>query len=157
MKDSLNISERLSTHFKSLFFGGNWSEVSLKELLSDVSWREAITQVDKFNSIAALVYHIDYFVAVTLKVLEGGLLDGHDKYSFDCPPIHTQADWDDLVNKVLEDARRFTDVTAELPEDRIWSDLADPKYGSVYSNIQGIIEHTYYHLGQISILKRIIR
>lgn len=32
----------------------------------------------------------------------------------------------------------------------------DEKYGSYIRNIEGVIEHSYYHLGQIVLLKKMI-
>ena len=43
-----------------------------------------------------------------------------------------------------------------MPEERFFEDMADPKYGSWYRNIHGIIEHAHYHLGQIVLLKKLI-
>ena len=43
-----------------------------------------------FHTIAALVYHMDYFIAATLKVMQDGPLDAKDKFSFDHPPIMSQ-------------------------------------------------------------------
>ena len=59
----------LARHFREVHFGGNWTESSLKEVLFDVTNSEAITKVDSFNSIAALVYHMNYFVEAILHVL----------------------------------------------------------------------------------------
>ncbi|HBC04915.1 MAG TPA: DUF1572 domain-containing protein, partial [Aequorivita sp.] len=33
--------------------------------------------------------------------------------------------------------------------------FADEKYGTYQRNIEGMIEHCYYHLGQISLLKKL--
>ena len=78
----------------------------------DVTWQQAVTKVHSFNTIAALVYHINYYVSVTLKVLQGGPLDGHDKYSFDLPPIQSQEDWERLLNKTWTDAEAFASYEA---------------------------------------------
>ncbi|MBT8271226.1 MAG: DinB family protein [Bacteroidia bacterium] len=153
----MTISKQLAKNFHEVHFGGNWTEANLKSLLADVTWEEANKQVYQLNSIAALLFHINYFVDVTLKVLEGGPLDGHDKFSFDCPPINSRADWDNMIDKARRDADRFAALVAILPEEKLWNDMADPKYGSYYNNIQGIIEHTHYHLGQIALIKKIIR
>ena len=44
----------------------------------------------------------------------------------------------------------------KLSDDKLFDNFADPKYGSYYRNLQGIVEHTHYHLGQIVLLKKII-
>ena len=35
--------------------------------------------------------------------------------------------------------------------------FGNEKYGTYYENIQGVIEHLHYHLGQIVVVKKIIR
>jgi len=34
--------------------------------------------------------------------------------------------------------------------------FVDVKYGSYQRNIEGVIEHSYYHLGQISLVRKMI-
>lgn len=42
-------------------------------------------------------------------------------------------------------------------EDRIFDQpFIDEKYGTVLRNIEGVIEHSYYHLGQISLIRKMI-
>ena len=45
----------------------------------------------------------------------------------------------------------------KLDEAKLSEVFADPKYGNFYRNLQGIIEHTHYHLGQISLLKKLVK
>lgn len=49
-----------SNAFQEVYFGGNWTSVNMEETLADVNWQEATTQVHSFNTIASLVYHINY-------------------------------------------------------------------------------------------------
>lgn len=146
----------MAQHFREVHFGVNWTWANLKDNLKDVTWKQATTKLDGFNTIAALVYHINYFVSAALKVLQGGPLDAHDKYSFDCPPIHSQEDWEKLLNKVWDDAENFAVLVEQLPENRLWENFVEEKYGNYYRNIHGIIEHTHYHLGQIVIIKKLL-
>ena len=152
----MHLPHHLATHFRSVHFGGNWTAVNLKNELSSVTWEQAITKVHSFNTIATLVYHIHYFVHVTLKVLQGGPLDAHDKFSFDHPPIRSEEDWQQLLGKTWSDAETFAQLVEKMPEARFFEDMADPKYGSWYRNIHGIIEHAHYHLGQIVLIKKLI-
>lgn len=150
-------SEHVAKHFREAYFGGNWTVSNLKEQLSDVTWQEAITQVESFNTVATLTFHINYFVDVTAEVLRGKPLDAHDKFSFDHPPINSQEDWENLRNKTFRDGESFAELITSLPPERLWDDFVDPKYGTYYRNLHGIIEHTHYHLGQIAIVKKLVR
>lgn len=152
----MNLPQLLAKHLRTMHFGGNWTASNLKENLEDVTWQEATTKVYDFNTIATLTYHINYFVSATLEVLEGKPLNAHDKYSFSHPPINSQEDWEQLLNKVWNDANRFADLVENLPEAQLWKDFTDAKYGTYYNNIQGVIEHTHYHLGQIVLIKKLL-
>lgn len=152
----MNTSQQIARHFREVHFGGNWTFSNLKDNLAGVTWQQATTQVYGLNTIATLVYHVHYFVAAVLKVLEGGPLDAHDKYSFDHPLIRSEADWQQMLDTIWADTERFAGLLEQLPEHKLWENLADEKYGSYYRNLHGIIEHTHYHLGQIAVIKKIL-
>src|SRR4051794_40353565 len=95
----MSLTKQIAKHFREIHFRGNWTSVNLKETLADVTWQQATTQVHSFNTIAALVYHIHYYVNAVLEVLQGKPLHASDKYSFDLPPILSQQDWEKLLDK----------------------------------------------------------
>jgi hypothetical protein len=89
--------------------------------------------------------------------LRGKALDAHDKFSFDVPPIRSKEDRDKLVNTSLMNAESFALHLEQLTDDKMWEVFEDEKYGSYYRNMHGIIEHSHYHLGQIVIIKKLIK
>lgn len=147
----------ITKHLREFYTGGNWTASNLKTQLEGISWQQATAKIYGFNTIAVLVFHINYYVEATLKVLQGHPLDAHDKFSFDCPPINSKDDWNHLVSKVFTDAENFANLLEKLSEVTLWKNLADTKYGDYYRNIQGIIEHNHYHLGQIVLIKKIVQ
>ena len=151
------LSEHMAKHLKDVHFGGNWTVSNLKETLADVTWQQATTQVYSFNTIAMLIYHINYFISAVTEVLQGKPLNAKDAYSFSHPPVHSQEDWENLLSKTWTDAENFAALIAQLPESQLWESFTDPKYGNYYRNLQGIIEHTHYHLGQIVLIKKIVQ
>ncbi len=152
----MNLPVQLANHFKQVHFGGNWTDVNLKQALSDVTWQQSTTKVHSLNTIAALTYHINYFVVAVLNVLQGTPLTAHDKYSFDVPPIQSEEDWKKLLDKVWSDAEKFVTLVEQLPESKLEEIFVLEKYGTYYRNLQGVIEHTHYHLGQIVLIKKIL-
>lgn len=152
----MNLSQQTAKHFSQVHFGGNWTSVNLKDTLADVNWQQAVTKVSSFNTIAALVYHMNYYVSAVLKVLPGGALDASDKFSFDLSPIQSEADWKNLLHKTWDDAEKFASLLEQLPESSFGEIFTDEKYGTYYRNIHGIIEHIHYHLGQIVVIKKIL-
>lgn len=153
----MKLNKQVATHFKNVFYGGNWTSVNVKEALEDVNVREATTKIFHLNTIAALVFHINYYVDAVLDVMRGLPLTASDKFSFDAPEIQSDKQWRELVHDTLKNADLFADEINKMNDEKIHGDFADPKYGNYYSNLAGIIEHTHYHLGQIVIIKKIIR
>ena len=152
----MDLTNQLASHMRAVYFGGNWTAVSLKDKLSDVTWQQATQQVGAFHSIATLVYHMNYFVGAVLKVLRGGPLDAKDKYSFDLPLIESQEDWERLLNQTWTDAEQLASLIEQMPEGQLWQDFSENKYGNYFRNLQGIIEHNHYHLGQIALMKSML-
>lgn len=152
----MNTTEQIAKHLKEVLWGGNWTYANLKDTLKDLTWQQATTQVYSFNTIATLVYHVHYFVRAGLKVLQGKVLDSKDAESFAHPPITCQADWEAFLSEVWAESELFISLIERLPEDTLWVDFADKKYGNYYRNLHGIIEHHHYHLGQIVVIKKLI-
>lgn len=153
----MNTPAQIAKHFRDVHFGGNWTFSNLKDHLSDVNWQQATKKVYSFNTIATLVFHTNYYVGAVTKVLQGGPLDAKDIYSFDHPPIHSQEDWEAMLNKTWADAETFARLIEQLPENKLGETFSEEKYGTYYRNLHGIIEHTHYHLGQIVLIKKILQ
>jgi hypothetical protein len=152
----MKLTERLANNVNGVFFGGNWTSANMKEHLADVTWRQATTRVQTLNTIALLVYHINYYVSELVKMLHGSPLDARDKLSFELPPVESESDWKRLVEKVFTNAESLERTIKELPESRLWEYLGEEKYGDFFFNIIGVVEHTHYHLGQIVLIKKIL-
>ena len=153
----MTVTSQLAKNLRDVHFGGNWTWSNLKEQLADVTWQEATTQIYSCNSIATLTFHVNYFIGAATKVLQGGPLDAHDKYSFAHPTIASPQDWNTFLEKIWNDAEVFANLIEKLPDSILEENFTDVKYGSYYRNISGIIEHFHYHLGQIALIKKIIR
>ena len=149
-------TDQIARHLREVHFGGNWTASNLRDTLAGVTWQGATTRVNGFHSIAALVYHMHYFVAATLQVLQGGPLDAKEASSFDHPPIACQQDWDNLLEKTWSDAEHLALAIEQLPESQLDEPFVDEKWGNHYRCLHGPIEHCHYHLGQIAMLKTLL-
>ena len=153
----MKLTGQIAKHFREVYFGENWTEVDFKSQLADVTWQEAIARVYGLNSIATLVFHAGYYVVVLIPVLEGQPLNAKNVDSFQHPPITSQDDWNRLLDSFWANAERCETLLEQMPESLLWEIFKDEKYGHYYRNIQGTIEHLYYHIGQIVLLKKILR
>ena len=89
-------------------------------------------------------------------MFKGGTLDIRDKFSFDAPELKSENDWIELKETLFKNAERFAEFVEQMTDNELNADFIDPKYGSYYRNIEALIEHAYYHLGQVSLLKKMI-
>lgn len=152
----MKVTAQIAKQIRDVHLGGNWTDSSLKDHLQDLTWQQAITKVDSLNTIATLVYHMNYYLCAVLKVLAGGPLKSKHKLSFDHPLIRNQEEWNALLDKTWADADHFSALLEKLPDTRLWEDFSENKHGNYYRNIQGVIEHIHYHLGQIVLIKKLI-
>jgi hypothetical protein len=143
------ISAEIARQAREYFFGKNWTWVNLQETLADIDREKATRQVNGFNTIATLVYHIGYYFDAQTRVLESRPLDASDKASFHHPPIDSEADWQQLVDKTFDTARRWISLVESFDDQRLSQTFLEDKYGNWFRNLCGAIEHGHYHLGQI--------
>lgn len=153
----MNFTSQIANQFREVQLNGTWISTNFKAQIADVDWKMATTQVGSLNTIAALTFHINYYVAGVLQVLEGGSLDIRDKYSYDAPPIESEEDWENLKNKFYSDAEKFANLVEQMPDEKLTEGFVDEKYGNYFRNIIGMTEHSYYHLGQIVIIKKMLK
>lgn len=153
----MNTPQQLAKHLRQVFFGGNWTVSCVKDQLADVDYKMAISQVAELNTIAVLTFHIHYFVKAALNVFETGELNANDKFSFDHPSIESEQDWQNMISSALNDAELLVLHLEKLPEAKLFEDFVDEKYGSHFRNYLGIIEHTHYHLGQLVMVKKLLK
>lgn len=153
----MSTSHSLANRFREVILNGTWvANTNFKSQLSDLRFEIATRKIDGLNSIALLAQHIHYYVVGVNNVLNGGKLEIRDKFSFDFPELNSQTEWDNFLNKFWLDSENFAQNIEKLNDDQILSTFVDVKYGTYVRNIDGMIEHSYYHLGQIVMLRKLI-
>ena len=153
----MKLSQSLSSRLTELFLDGHWiTNTNYKELLRSVDRESAILKMSNLNSIAELTYHINYYVAGLNNVFDGGDLEIKDMYSFDMGPVESEADWQVMVDDLLMNTERFIKHVESMTDEQLHGPFIVEKYGTYLRNIEGVIEHAYYHLGQMVIIRKLI-
>lgn len=154
MDRNLFIANRIG----EVLLDGQWiANTNFKAQITSIDWRQATQKIGNLNTIAALTFHINYYLEGLLHVFNGGALEISDQFSFDVPEIQSEMDWNRLVDSFLKNSVRFVHQVKELPDDLLDQPFVDERYGSYLRNLEGVIEHSYYHLGQVSLLKKMIQ
>lgn len=153
MTKSLQIANR----FCEVILNGTWiANTNFKDQLANSDWQIATKKVDSLNTIAELAQHIHYYISGILNVFNGGSLDIKDQFSFNFPPIESQEQWNLFLERFWNDAEEFARKVEVMSDEKFNSVFVDEKYGSYHRNIEAMIEHSYYHLGQIVLIKKML-
>ncbi|WP_338840913.1 DUF1572 domain-containing protein [Flavobacterium ginsenosidimutans] len=151
MKNTAEIANR----FREVILNGTWiANTNFKDQLENLDWKIAVSPIQNLNTIAALAQHIHYYIKGINQVFKGGTLDIKDKFSFDFPPIDSQEQWETFLSKFWNDTEEFASLVEQMPDEKLDEGFVDIKYGTYRRNIEAMIEHSYYHLGQIVLIKK---
>ncbi|MBF9221338.1 DUF1572 family protein [Hymenobacter ruricola] len=147
----------LATRFREVILNGTWiANTNYQHQLTGLGWEIAVGESGSLNSIATLTQHIHYYINGIRHVFEGGDLKIKDKYSFDFEPVGSQEEWETFLHTFFNDAEKFASLLEQMPEEKLDEVFVDKMYGTYRRNIDAMIEHSYYHLGQIVLLKKIV-
>lgn len=150
-------SKQITKRFREIFLDGNWVvSTNLYTQISTISWNDVKKQYPNIKSIEEIAYHIHYYIKGILDVLEGGTLSIKDKYSSDFTLSNSELEWKNFVNKYKQDCERFSEILDTMNDVDFQKDFFNHQYGTYLLNINALIEHGYYHLGQIILIKKMM-
>ena len=150
-------NHQIANRFREVILNGTWiANTNFKDQLSNLNWQIATTKLDSLNTIAVLAQHIHYYINGINSVLRGGTLDIKDKFSFDFPEIESQNDWETFLSKFWNDSEEFANLIEKMSDEDLKQIFVEEKYGTNKRNIEGMNEHSYYHLGQIVLIKKLV-
>ena len=147
----------LANRIREVLLNGYWiANTNYKQEIQNTTWQQAVHKIGSLNTIAALTYHINYYLAGLLFAFKYGKLEISDKYSFDLPTDFAETDWIQLITAFLNNAEKFASHVEQMDDSLFDKAFIHEKYGNYLRNIEGVIEHSYYHLGQIVLIKKMI-
>ena len=153
--------EQLIKEYSDFYDGIPWYGRNFKEIVDDITPQEALAVPGNGHSIARLLCHmIKWRKSLIIRLLGNTEFRASDEDPDNWPPLNT------LNEEVWENAKKefgeLQDVLiSELKkrEDGFLDELFVPgkdRFTYRYLYI-GVIQHDIYHLGQISILKQLLR
>lgn len=153
----MKITELIAQHIIEAFEGGNWTEVSLRDVLENVDYREATTVTKaSYNTIAALLHHLNFYNDVVSMRLMGidPIID--EINGFNVPSIKSEEEWQQLKEAAYASAHNLADKIRKFPEERL-KEQTVPGLSTYYKTLHGIAEHAHYHIGQMFLIKRLAK
>ncbi|MFD1771164.1 DinB family protein [Sphingobacterium suaedae] len=151
-------AQQLAFRFREVTLNGTWiANTNYKLALSTVTFEQATTKIGSLNSIALLTYHLHYYMAGVTEAMRTGQLTIKDSLSFGMSPLASDQEWQQLKENFLSDSEQFADEVESLTEQQLQEIFIDARYGTYRRNIESMIEHAYYHLGQVVLLSKLIK
>lgn len=153
----MKITELIAQHLIDVHAGNNWTDVDLSGTLKDVTVEEAITvSAASPNTIAALLHHITYWNRAMIKRMAGMVVPDTPANGYDVPLISATVEWQRLKEDNLASAQELAAAIRAFDESKLYMPIL-PGHSTAYKNMQGTVEHVHYHLGQMVIIKKLLR
>lgn len=153
----MNIAELIAEHLLDVYAGQNWTEVNLQFTLADISYEEAsqLTPASA-NTIAGLLHHLIFWNHVMADRVRGVQVAIPESNGFENAPLEDVDQWHSLQVACFKSGKALAEVISKLTAEELQQPILSG-YPTAYKSLQGCVEHVHYHLGQIVILKQLIR
>ncbi|HWB24239.1 MAG TPA: DinB family protein [Chitinophagaceae bacterium] len=151
----MNIAPFVAQHVEEVVHG-NWTDIYLDDTIADVTYEEAVMLPPGItNSIAMLVNHLKFYNNVVAGRLAGEnpAIDSANGFNV---AVQSEEEWQKLKQDALDSFKMLAGTVRELPDEKLLT-LSPGQHSTFYKTLHGIAEHAHYHLGQIVLLKKIMR
>jgi len=144
--------ERILDQLNRAWGGPSWTGIDVGPLLESVSEEQAHAHpIANAHSIIELAAHMAAWMDAVAHRLAGSERE-----------LTTEEDWRDVTNmswpgaieEMTNAISRLSDAIARLTVDDLDKKVPGRKY-TIYVMLQGVIQHTLYHAGQIALLKKL--
>lgn len=145
----------IANRISEVFLSGRWiANTNYKEQIECINWQQATQKYHQLNSIADLIYHVNYFLDELLRSMETGKVTGTLKHSFTIPPINAEEDWRQISGNLLTNAEKLMNIMLQMDVEVLDKPFINARLGTLMQHIDAVIEHSYYHLGQITLIRK---
>jgi len=146
--------ERIVKMIGEVYDGKPWYGPSVKTVLLEVDEKYAGLKAGNSHTVIEIIYHMIAWRNYTTQVLEGNYsYDVTDELNF--PEVTGINTIKEAIEQLDMSQVMLLKAISVFNESNLLDKVEGRKYNWYYL-IQGIIHHDIYHLGQISLLKRIL-
>lgn len=149
-------SDRLISLFQKLYNGSPWIDVNLVSSLSKITASQAQKKVlPNANSIWEITNHLISWRKNVLQRVQGKQIITPDNNYFE--PVKESSDkaWKETLNQLENTHNEWIDFLSKI-ETTQFENIYSGNEMTYYENIQGILQHDAYHLGQIVLLSKYV-
>lgn len=148
----MKVIEAIAQHFYEVNYGNNWTDAAVKDVLDGITHDQATKQIGGANSIALLLFHMDFYNMVVYDRLVDVTRKFDHEESLQPPVINSETDWQQLQETYFKNVDKIHKAILAFDETRLFEKITT---NTPYKNLHGLVEHIHYHLGQISLLKKL--
>ncbi len=137
-------------------YNDNWAGVDVHLLFNEIDNATANKKTRAFkNTIHQIAQHILATERVVINRLQG--IPYELSVEEDWIPMKElkKIDWSDTISQIKQSKKKLIQQIKSIDD----VDLNKPiikGYSSIYETLHGHIQHTYYHLGQIVVIKNLL-
>lgn len=146
--------KRITKLLDDIYGGSPWIDVNLMGTLKNISADQAAKKVSQqWNTIWEIVNHlISWRLSVLQRIQDKVLASPADNYFSEVKDTSGEA-WEETLKKLEDSQLQWMLVLKKFKKKELEKNY--PTSGmSYYEQIQGIIQHDAYHLGQIVLLAK---
>lgn len=148
-----SIIKAIAQHFYEVHYGNNWTDASVQESLKNISYEQAIKKIGDANTIALLLFHMNFYNMVVYDRLVDVKRHFEHEESLKIE-IHNEEEWQQLQQTYFANVDIIHSAILQFNESRLFEQTTK---NTPYKNLHGLIEHVHYHLGQINLLKKLLQ
>ena len=146
--------QALAEELRAIWHGDAWHGPALRELLEDVSSRDAAARpLQDGHSLWELVLHMAAWTDTWRRRLEGQALAEPEAGDFPPASATTPEAWTASKARLADAHESLTERVARLEPAELEATVPGCEYDARFL-VKGAIRHTVYHSGQIALLKK---
>lgn len=149
-------TEGIADQITRAIHGDAWYGDGLIALLKGISAEQAAGRpITDAHTIWEILAHITVWVNIISRRLHGEPADATPEEDWPTLTDTSAQAWTDAVSACVVAHDQLAHEVRQLPLSRLEDDMAGHP-SKLYSQLHGIVQHTLYHTGQISILKKTV-
>lgn len=151
-------TERIAKALLDIFYGENWTDVTIQQTLRDISFEMAQEKVPfTKNTISKILFHLKYSNEIVSQRADKIPAEyKNEEEGFEAPFLESDEQWQNLITETYKSAEILNAKIKNFDEAKL-NDPIIPGFSSAYRNFQGIVEHAHYHLGQMMMIKKFLQ